>query len=113
MYGGSNFKGKGDIRNCCCCNRAVKLREHGMKGVEMVLEKRPCRIVAVDEMQFGFMPVRGTIDAVFILSRMQEEHHANEKKLYMLCGPRESFRQSTKESVGMGIEEERNTRSFA
>ena len=32
------FKGKGDIRNCCCY-RAVKLLEHGMKVVDRVLEK--------------------------------------------------------------------------
>ena len=31
------FMGKGDIRNCCCY-RAAKLRELGMKVVEMVLE---------------------------------------------------------------------------
>ena len=55
---------------------------------------------------------RGIIHAVFIL-RMQEEHHAKGKKVaYMFCRPRESLRQSTEESVGMGIEEERNTRSF-
>ena len=29
------------------------------------------------------MPEKGTIDAVFILRRMQEEHHAKGKKLYM------------------------------
>ena len=63
-------------------------------------------------MQFGFMPERGTIDAVFILRRMEEEYHAKRKKLSVFCGPRESFQQSTKESVGMGIEVERNTRSF-
>ena len=34
-------------------------------------------------MQFDFMPVRETIDAVFILRRMQEEYHAKGKKLYM------------------------------
>ena len=38
--------------------------------VESVLEKRLCRIVTVYEMQFGFMPERGTIDAVFILRRL-------------------------------------------
>ena len=69
------FKGKGDIRNCSCY-RAVKLLEHGMKVVEMVLEKRLCRIVSVDEMQIGFMLVRGTIDAVFFLRWMQEGYHA-------------------------------------
>ena len=34
-------------------------------------------------MRFGLMPERGTIDAVFILRRMQEEYHAEGKKLYM------------------------------
>ena len=32
------FKGKGDIRNCCCY-RAMKLLEHARKVVERVLEK--------------------------------------------------------------------------
>ena len=44
-----------------------------MKIVEKVLEKRMRRMVKVDEMQFGFMPGKGTIDAVFILRRLQEE----------------------------------------
>ena len=76
------FKGKGDIRNCSCY-RAVKILEHGMEMVERVLEKRLCGIVTVDEMQVGFMRKRGTIDAVFILRRMQEEYHAKGKALYM------------------------------
>ena len=62
-------KGKGDIRKRCCY-RAVKLLEYGMKVVERVLDNRFDRIVSVDEMQFGFMPERRTIDAVFILRRM-------------------------------------------
>ena len=37
-----------------------------MKVVKRVLEKRLHRIVSVEEMQFGFMPESGTIDAVFI-----------------------------------------------
>ena len=72
------FKGNGDIRNSSCYG-AVKLLEHGMRKVEMVLEKRLHRIVSVDEMQFGFMLERGTIDAVFILRWMQEEYHAKGK----------------------------------
>ena len=47
-----------------------------MKVVERVLEERLHRIVTVDEMLFGFMPVRGAIGAVFILRRQQEEYHA-------------------------------------
>ena len=38
--------------------------------------------MTVDEMQFGFMPERRTIDAVFILRRMQEEYHAKGKKVH-------------------------------
>ena len=34
-------------------------------------------------MQFGSMLVIGTIDALFMLRRMQEEHHAKGKTLYM------------------------------
>ena len=34
-------------------------------------------------MQFGFMPERGTIDAAFIVRRLQQEYHAKGKKLYM------------------------------
>ena len=37
--------------------------------------------MSVDEIQFGFMPERGTIDAVFILRRMQGEYHAKGKKV--------------------------------
>ena len=41
-----------------------------MKLVEMVLAKRLHLIVTVNEMQFGFVLERGTIDAVFILIRV-------------------------------------------
>ena len=58
----------------------MKLFEHG----EMVLENRLHRIVSVDEMQFGFMPERGTIDAVFILRRMLEDYHAREETCTMI-----------------------------
>ena len=40
-------------------------------------------MVKVDEVQFGFMPGKGTVDAIFILRRLQEEYLHNEKKLYM------------------------------
>ena len=73
------FKRKGDIRNCCYYG-AVKFFYHGMKVVERVFERRLRRIVSVDEMQVGFMPERGTVDAVFILRRIQEEYNAIRKK---------------------------------
>ena len=49
-----------------------------------MLEKRLRRIVTADEMQFGFMPERGTIDTVFILRRQQREYHAKGNK-FSIC----------------------------
>ena len=106
------IKGKVDIRNCSCYG-AVKLLELGMKVVELMFEKRLCGIVSVDEMQFGFMPERGTIDAVFIMRRLQEEYHAKGKKLYMCFEDlKKAFVRVPRKVIGMGNEEERNTRSF-
>ena len=76
------FQGKGDMMDCGVC-RGVKLLEHAMKIVERVQEKRIGELVKVDDMQFGFMPGKGTTDALFILRRMQEEFRGREKKLYM------------------------------
>ena len=54
-----------------------------MKIVEKVLGKRIRALVMVGDIQFGFMPGRGTIDAHFIVKRMQEEYREKDKKLYM------------------------------
>ena len=72
------FKAKGDIRNYRCYN-AMMLLESGMKMVERMLGKRLCRILTVNEMYFGFIPEKGTIDVVFVFRRMQEEHQAEGK----------------------------------
>ena len=41
-----------------------------MKVVERVLEKRIRDQVKVDEMQFGFMPGKRTMDATFVVRQM-------------------------------------------
>ena len=76
------FKRKGDVMDCEAY-RGVKLLEHAMKIVERVLENRIRELVMIDEMQFGFMPGKGTTHALFILRRLQEEFRGREKKLYM------------------------------
>ena len=76
------FKGKGDVMSCGSY-RGVKLLEHAMKIVERVLERRIQTLVNLNEMQFGFMPGNGTVDAIFIVRRMQEEYQKKGKKLYM------------------------------
>ena len=56
----------------CGSYRGVKLLEHGMKVVERVLQRRLQAIIKIDGMQFGFMPGKGTVDAIFITCRIQE-----------------------------------------
>ena len=85
------FKGKGDAMNCGAY-RGVKLLEHAIKIVEKVLERKMRLMVKVDEMQFGFMPGKGTMDAVFILKGLQEKYLDKEKKLYMcFVDPEKAF----------------------
>ena len=38
--------------------------------------------VSIDNMQFDYMPGKGTIDAIFIMRHVQEKHQAKKKKLY-------------------------------
>ena len=64
-------------------------------------------------MKFSFIPERRTVDAVFIFfDGCKKSIMLNEKVVYEFCGPSDCLGQSAKVSVGMGIEEERNTRSF-
>ena len=76
------YKGKGDARDCGAY-RGVKLLEHGMKVVERVLERRLREVVQINEMQYGFMPGKGTVDALFIARILQERYGRKKKKLYM------------------------------
>ena len=66
------FKGKGDPMECGSY-RAVKLLEHGMKVLEEVLEKRWRQKVKIDNMQFGFVPGKETVDAIFMVRQLQEK----------------------------------------
>ena len=75
------YKGKGDALERGNY-RGLKLLDHVMKGIERVIEKVIRERISIDDMQFGFMPGRGTTDAIFILGQLQEKHLAKNKKLY-------------------------------
>ena len=75
------YKGKGDALTRGNY-RGLKLLDHVMKGVERVIEKIIRQRILIDNMQFGFMPGRGTTDAIFILRQLQEKHLAKSKDLY-------------------------------
>ena len=53
-----------------------------MKLLEQVPFSYICETVNIDEMQFSFVPVRGTIDAIFIVRQLQEMYIAVNKLLY-------------------------------
>ena len=66
------YKGKGDPL-VCGSYRAIKLLEQPMKVLERVLEKDDQMSgVSIDDMLFGFMPSKGTTDAIFIMRQVQE-----------------------------------------
>lgn len=75
------FKGKGDAMERSNY-RGLKLLDHVMKVLERVLEKVIREQVDINAMQFGFMPGKGTSDAIFILRQMQEKYLNKNKKLY-------------------------------
>ena len=60
------YKGKGDVLKVDR-RRGVRLLEQDMKVYEKTLEKRLRDIVKVDEKQFGFLPGKSTVDAIFVL----------------------------------------------
>ena len=63
--------------------RGIKLLEHGMKMFEKILERRFRKLITVNNMQFGFSPGKGTIDALFII-QLQEKHLEVHKDLFII-----------------------------
>ena len=53
-----------------------------MKLLERVLDSFIREMVDIDAMQFGFVPGRGTTDAIFIIRQLQEKYIAAKKPLY-------------------------------
>ena len=75
------YKGKGDA-TARGNYRGLKLLEHAMKAFERILEGLIRKQVSIDDMQFGFMPGRGTTDGIFIARQVQEKFIAKNKTLY-------------------------------
>ena len=85
----SVYKGKGDSL-VCGSYRAIKLLEQPMKVLERVLEKRIRCQVSIDNMQFGFMPGKGTPDANHATST-RETPSKEEEAVLCFCGSREGI----------------------
>ena len=79
------FKGKGDSLNSNSY-RGIKLLEHAFKLYEKILDGRLHEVVDIDKMQYGFLPGRGTVDAVFVLRRPTEKCRAKNKEVvFCIC----------------------------
>ena len=75
------YKQKGDSMECENY-RGIKLMEHILKLLERVIEGKLRKIIDIHGMQFGFMPGKSTIDAIFITRQVQEKFLEGNRKLY-------------------------------
>ena len=75
------YKGKGDALERGNY-RGLKLTDQVMKLLERVLDSFIPEMADIDAMQFGFVPGRGTTDAIFIIHQLQEKYIAANKPLY-------------------------------
>ena len=66
------YKNKGDAQCCGNCRR-IKLMSHTMKVWERIIEARLRDSVEISKQQYGFMPGKGTTNAMFALRMLMEK----------------------------------------
>ena len=52
---------------------------------------RLIQLVSIDDSQFGFVPGRGTTDAIFVEKQLQEKYLANKRHYIAFCRPGEGI----------------------
>ena len=75
------YKNKG-YAQCCGNYRGVKLMSHTMKVWEKIIEARLMNRVEISKQQYGFMPRKGTTDAMFALRMLIEKYMKRQRELY-------------------------------
>ena len=75
------YKNKGDAQ-CCGNYRGIKLMSHTMKVWERIIETRLRDRVEISKQQYGFMPGKGTTDAMFALRMLMEKYREGQKELH-------------------------------
>ena len=103
------YKNKGDSQ-CCGNYRGIKLISHTIKVWERIIEARLRDRVEISKQQYGFMPGKGTIDAMFAFKYVDGKVQQRSKRA-TLCirGPRESLQQGSTERVVVMYEKIRNS----
>ena len=74
-------KNKGDAQ-CCENYRGIKLMRHTMKVWERIIETRLRDRVEISKQQYGFMPGKGTTDAMFALRMLMEKYRKGQRELH-------------------------------
>ena len=97
-----NFKEKGDPLNPNSY-RGINLLKHAFKLYEKVFNGRLLEVVDIDKMQYGFMPGRGTVDAVFVLMRLSEKFRAKNKFIFIFVDLEKAFDQVPKEFIPFAL----------
>ena len=77
------FKEKGDIQDYGNYI-GIKMISHTMKIWERVIDRRLREETTIGEEQFGFMPGRGTTDAIFAARQVIEKHQEMQKELHLV-----------------------------
>ena len=75
------YKNKEDTQ-CCGSYRGIKLMSHTMKIWERINKARLRDIVEISKQQYGFMPGKGTADALFTLRMLMEEYREGQRELH-------------------------------
>jgi hypothetical protein len=73
------FKNKGDVQSYTNYH-GMKLMSHTMKLWERVIEHRLRRVTRVTQNQFGFMPGRSTMEAIFLLRQLMERYRQSRRR---------------------------------
>ena len=74
------FKEKKDIHDCGNY-RCIKMISHTMTIWERIIGRILREETSIGEEQFGFMPGRGTTDAIFAAKQVIEKHREMQKEL--------------------------------
>ena len=80
------YKNKG-YAQCCGNYRGIKLMSHTMKVWERIIEARLRDRVEISKQQYGFMPGKGTTDAMFALRMLMEKFRKGQRATLCICGP--------------------------